>query len=87
MEIIWPARILKAFSRLPATRRHALTARLKTVAANPQGRHGFAAALTGHADTFRIRSGDWRLVYELDTAAATLNVVSVGHRRDIYRSL
>jgi len=34
---------------------------------------------------FRIRVGDYRVIYEIDGAQYILNVMHVGHRRDVYR--
>ncbi len=34
---------------------------------------------------YRLRQGDWRLVYEIDHASRTVDIVKVGRRREIYR--
>jgi mRNA interferase RelE/StbE len=34
---------------------------------------------------WRIRVGDYRVVYEIDDAARTVTVLRVGHRKEIYR--
>ena len=34
---------------------------------------------------WRIRAGDYRVVYEIDDAAKTVTVLRVGHRKEIYR--
>ncbi len=36
-------------------------------------------------DGWRIRVGDYRVVYEIDDKAQTIIVQHVGHRRDVYR--
>ena len=36
-------------------------------------------------DRYRIRQGDYRIVYEIEDAVVTVWVVKVGHRRDVYR--
>jgi mRNA interferase RelE/StbE len=36
-------------------------------------------------DYFRIRQGDYRVVYEVDDANSRVVVVKVGHRSDVYR--
>lgn len=36
-------------------------------------------------DGWRIRVGDYRVIYEVDEAAEEVTVLDVGHRRDIYR--
>lgn len=34
---------------------------------------------------YRIRQGDYRIVYEIQDAMLVVIVIKVGHRRDIYR--
>ena len=36
-------------------------------------------------DAWRIRVGDYRVIYEIDDAGRTVLIVHVGHRRDVYR--
>lgn len=36
--------------------------------------------LKGYADTFRIRIGDWRMIYELQRKEATIVVFEIGPR-------
>jgi mRNA interferase RelE/StbE len=33
---------------------------------------------------WRIRSGDYRVIYEIDDAGEKITVLHIGHRRDIY---
>lgn len=40
--------------------------------------------LSGH-DQFRVRPGDFRVVYSIDDAEPSVLVVKIGHRRDVYR--
>jgi len=40
--------------------------------------------LTGR-EGWRLRAGDYRVVYEIDDQAHTVRVLHVGHRREIYR--
>ena len=46
-----------------------------------------SAKLTGKADLYRIRSGRYRVLYEIASEIATVTVVHVGHRADIYRRI
>jgi mRNA interferase RelE/StbE len=34
---------------------------------------------------YRIRIGNYRVLYELDEPSKTVTVTSIGHRRDVYR--
>lgn len=36
-------------------------------------------------DGWRIRIGDYRVVYEIDDGGQVVTVLHVGHRRDVYR--
>jgi len=40
--------------------------------------------LTGR-DGWRIRVGNYRVVYEIDDGGRMVTVLHIGHRRDIYR--
>lgn len=45
---------------------------------------GVKKLLGGHSD-WRVRIGEYRIVYEIDDGAATVTVLQVRHRRDVYR--
>ena len=36
-------------------------------------------------DAYRIRVGDYRILYVIDDAARRIDIIAIGHRRDIYR--
>lgn len=36
-------------------------------------------------ERYRVRQGDYRVVYEIDDQARTVTVVRIGHRREVYR--
>ena len=40
--------------------------------------------LSGNA-RYRIRQGDFRILYEIQDREPTVTVVKIGHRRDVYR--
>jgi mRNA interferase RelE/StbE len=41
--------------------------------------------LADEPDLYRIRVGDYRIVYQVMDAEVKVLVLSIGHRRDIYR--
>jgi mRNA interferase RelE/StbE len=47
----------------------------------PQG----CKILKGTENFWRIRIGDYRVIYQIDDAMKTVTVIKVGHRREIYR--
>lgn len=42
-------------------------------------------ALTNLPGALRIRVGDWRVVYRVESDRLVVLVIAVGHRREIYR--
>ena len=38
-------------------------------------------------DLYRLRVGDYRIIYHIQDQASTILVVKIGHRKDIYRRL
>jgi mRNA interferase RelE/StbE len=43
--------------------------------------------LSGYADRYRLRVGDYRVIYEIAGEQLIILVVGVGHRREAYRAL
>ena len=41
--------------------------------------------LAGEDDLWRIRVGDWRIIYAIEDDKLIVFIVKVGHRREIYR--
>ena len=40
--------------------------------------------LRGYKDQWRIRIGDWRVLYVIDDAAKLVSVTRIAHRREVY---
>ena len=63
--------------------RQRIVARIGRLAENP--RPPGVEKLSGTADKYRVRQGDYRIVYELDEKAESVLIVKIGHRKDVYR--
>ena len=74
---------LRARKKLPRNWRDRITAKIEEVAADPIGPHPNAKALVA-VDAFRLRVGDWRVIYQLDKAAQELQVLMIRHRNEGY---
>ena len=68
-----------ASSQIPAIKKT-----ISALASNPRP-SGFKK-LKG-VNAYRVRSGDYRIIYEIHDKIVTVVVVDVGHRRDIYKGL
>ena len=40
--------------------------------------------LAGTSDRYRVRVGDYRIIYRIDDGKVTVLVLVIGHRRDVY---
>ena len=43
--------------------------------------------LRGEEDLYRITSGDYRIIYKVQSKKITILVLRVGHRKEVYRTL
>ena len=74
------ARQLRTFD--PRARRR-IQAALDLLADHP--RPPAAKQLVGGAGEWRVRTGDYRIVYEIDDDVLLVLVLTMGHRREVYR--
>jgi mRNA interferase RelE/StbE len=56
--------------------------KILTLAGNP--RPPGCKKLRGYKDQWRIRVGDWRVVYFIDDGAKLVTIARVAHRREVY---
>ena len=77
-------RALKALATLPRGDQQRVRAALDLLAEQP--RPPGCVALVGEAHAFRVRVGDFRIVYEVFDDRLVVQVIRIGHRRNIYRS-
>lgn len=81
--LIWKRTAEKELRRLPADIILRLLALAETLQENP-----FPPGhkkLTGSSNSYRVRSGDYRLIYEIRQGELIIQVIRVGHRREVYR--
>ena len=43
--------------------------------------------LAGEESTYRIRQGNYRIIYEVEGKKLIVLILKIGHRKDIYRNL
>lgn len=75
-------RARKALLFLTAQLQERLTTAINRLADDP--RPPGCLRMTG-VDSWRIRVGDYRIIYDIEDSVLTVLVVEVGHRREIYR--
>jgi mRNA interferase RelE/StbE len=75
----------RALARMPPKVAAAIRASLDAIAADPFAHHANVKLLTGVKDSFRLRHGDWRVLYRVDRASQTVYVEWVKSRGGAYR--
>ena len=74
---------LRQFEKLSRDVQKRIAARIADLRDNP-----FPAEckkLSGVPDAWRIRAGDYRVVYQVRREILLVLILTVGHRRDVYR--
>ena len=76
-------RALKVLSALPRKEQQRIRAVIELLADNP--RPPGCRPVVGEDRAYRVRSGDYRIIYDLYDDRLLVQVVRVGHRREVYR--
>ena len=76
-------RAIKSISGLPPQEQHRVRAAIDLLADEPRPPN--CVALTGEESVYRVRVGDYRILYEVIDERLVIHVIRVGHRRDVYR--
>ena len=63
--------------------RRRVVERIQALAADP--RVLGSEKLAGYADRYRIRQGQYRIIYLIDDERHEVTIFKVGHRKDVYR--
>lgn len=72
----------KDFSVVPKKDLKKILCRIEALAENP--RPSGCEKLTGR-ERYRVRQGQYRIVYSVQDEVLTVWIVKVGHRKDVYR--
>ena len=76
-------RARRELGALPEPIRNRIDARIRALRANP--RPPGHQRLAGFADLYRIRVGDYRIIYQIQDRVLVVVVIRVGHRSEVYR--
>lgn len=82
-EVVVEKRARKFLERLEQRDRARIIAALRLLELEPRPRQVTRLADTGE---YRVRVGDYRVIYEIRDNVLLVKVVRIGHRREVYRS-
>lgn len=74
---------VKELENIPKKDLKRIIKRIQSLAQNPRP-HGSQKLST--QDRYRIRQGEYRIIYSIQEKEFTVHIYKVGHRREIYRS-
>ena len=82
-KLVWRSSTKKDLRKLPRPEVPRIIAAAEALATDPFS-HG-CEKLSGAEQTYRIRIGDYRLLYEVDATAHVVEIERVRHRKDVFR--
>ena len=82
-QIEYSRRSIRALRRMPANVAVLIRSKIEAVAQNPFGAQG-VKKLVGR-DAYRLRVGDWRVLYFLDGQRLRVLVMEIGPRGGVYQ--
>ena len=80
--VVFEPRVDAAIDRLPEPQRGRIRAAISRLARDPYVISNVKALQGGG---YRLRVGDWRVIYHLRDDVLVILVLRVAHRRDVYR--
>jgi mRNA interferase RelE/StbE len=81
-EVEFTAAAARQIRKLPRPARERILDAAEALAGDPRP-HG-ARKIVGEDIAWRVRVGDYRLIYEVEDARLVVTVVRAGHRREVY---
>jgi mRNA interferase RelE/StbE len=75
----------KVLVRLTRNTRVRIENALDTLGENPRP-HGYSK-LKGHDDLYRVRVGEWRIVYAIEDDRLVVLVIEIGPRGSVYQGM
>lgn len=83
-KIEFQATALKSLERLEKQDQLRIYAAIELLGDNPQP--PLAVKIKG-SDYFRVRVGDYRILYSIDSGRLIILIIDLGHHREIYRAV
>jgi Cytotoxic translational repressor of toxin-antitoxin stability system len=73
---------LKSLNKLPEPVKKLIDKKINSLSENPRP-HGCKKLIAD--DAWRVRIGDYRVIYEINDQKITVIIVKIGNRKEVYR--
>ena len=80
--IVWLKSAHKDFEKLPTATQKAIMKQIEFLPT--QHENSDIKKLKGYSELYRLRVGDYRIVFSVDKQTKQICISAVGHRREIY---
>ncbi|MGC8660522.1 MAG: type II toxin-antitoxin system RelE family toxin [Desulfomonilaceae bacterium] len=77
--------VSKELASIPAETTQKILVKIKSLEKGPHPRG--CKKISGSQNMFRLRQGQYRIIYLVDTEHKIISIVSVAHRRNAYRNI
>jgi mRNA interferase RelE/StbE len=83
----WRERAVRQLRAIPQPAALTILQALTPLGDDPRRPNADVKKLAGYEDRYRLRVGDYRVIYDVTDKQLVILVVGVGHRREIYRAM
>jgi mRNA-degrading endonuclease RelE of RelBE toxin-antitoxin system len=85
MDLVVEKAAAKVLKRIQPKLAAAMLERMNVIAADPMASRANVKSLAGRRDSYRLRQGDWRIIYFVDRKEQRVHVLNVDTRGDVYK--
>jgi mRNA interferase RelE/StbE len=82
-EILISKSAVKELEQIPKNNLQRIVKKIQSLAANPRPK---GSQKLSYLEQYRIRQGNYRIVYSIQDSEQTVQIVKIGHRKEIYRT-
>ena len=83
-KLAYAKQAVRALRKMPSNTASLIREKLTLLAENPFGAHSNAKKLQGRS-AYRLRVGDWRVIYEINNEELHIFVIKIAPRGEVYR--
>ena len=76
---------MKALFKLPKIVQSNIIKKIERLATDPYSEYNDVKKLSGELDAYRLRAGDYRVIYRILKDDVIIEIIHVAYRREVYR--
>ena len=84
-KLLYARSVVKDLKKVPKEEREKIIEKIQLLVSNPY--LSGSVPLQGSSGLFRIRSGDYRIIYTVNNGELTILIIKIGHRKEVYRKV